>query len=72
MIVPRMLVELLPLVPVDVGVGVAGGVVTGVDGGVAGAELVAGGEVCLVFVGAAEEGWLPGLDDLPDFPAPGV
>jgi hypothetical protein len=69
MIVPRM--PLLPLVgTVADGVGV-GDEVVGVELGV-GAALVDGGEVCLVFVGAAEEGWLPGLDDFPDFPAPGV
>ena len=71
MIVPRMPPEVPPLpdVVVSVGVGVVG-VGVGVELGV-GAALVDGGEVCLVFEGV-EEGWLPGLEDFPDFPAPGV
>ena len=72
MIVPRMPPEELPPAGgvVSVGVGVGVGVV-GVELGV-GAALVDGGEVCLVFEGLAEDGWLPGLEDFPDFPAPGV
>jgi hypothetical protein len=75
MIVPRIPPELLPLpgVVVSVGVGDAGGV----DGGgeLGGGELVDGGEVCRVFEGAAEDGWLLGVDGFPDFPdvsVPGV
>jgi hypothetical protein len=72
MIVPRMPPEVLPPAGgvVSVGVGVGVGVV-GVELGV-GAALVDGGEVCLEFEGFAEDGWLPGLEDFPDFPAPGV
>jgi hypothetical protein len=72
MIVPRMPLELPPpaggVVSVDVGVGDED---VAVELGV-GAALVDGGEVRLVFEGAAEDGWLPGLDDFPDLPAPGV
>jgi hypothetical protein len=72
MIVPRMPPEVLPLpcVVVPVGVGVVG-VGVGVELGV-GAAVVDGGEVCLDFEGVGEDGWPPGVDDFPDFPAPGV
>jgi hypothetical protein len=66
--------ELLPLpgAVVSVGVGDTGGVEGGGELG-GGGELVLGGaEVCLDFEGVAEDGWLPGLEDFPDFPAPGV
>ena len=74
MIVPRMPLEVLPPpgADVSVGVGVVGvGVGVGVLLGV-GAGLVDGGEVCLLFVGFAEDGWPPGVEDVPDFPTPGV
>jgi hypothetical protein len=73
MIVPRMPPEVPPPpgVVVSVGVGDAGGVVGGVEVGV-GWVVLGGGEVCLDFEGVAEDGWLPGLEDFPDFPAPGV
>lgn len=34
--------------------------------------LLAGGVVCVDFDGLAEDGWLAGLDDFPDFPVSGV
>jgi hypothetical protein len=70
MIVPRTPLEVLPLP--GVGVSVGGGVVGGgvVGGGVVGggALWVDGGALCLVFEGAAEDGWLAGVDGFPDFP----
>ncbi len=72
MIVPRMPPEALPLpgVVVAVGVGVVGvGVGVELEGV---GELLGGAEVCLDFVGVAEDGWLPGREDFPDFPAPGA
>jgi hypothetical protein len=74
MIVPRMPPEVLPLpgVVVTVGVGDAGGVEGGGELGGGGELVLGGGEVCLDFEGAAEDGWLPGLEDFRDFLAPGV
>ena len=75
MIVPRMPPPEVPPPPgavVSVGLGDAGGVVGGGELG-GGDELVLGGaEVCLDFVGVAEDGWLVGREDFPDFVAPGV
>jgi hypothetical protein len=75
MIVPRMPLEVLPLpgavVPVGVGVGVGGGELGGGELG-GGDVLVDGGGVCLDFEGVAEGRWLPGLEDVPDSPTPGV
>jgi len=74
MIVPRMPPELPP--PPGAVVPVGEGDSVGDDGGVelgAGGELLLGGaDGCLDFEGAAEDGWLPGREDFPDFPAPGV
>jgi hypothetical protein len=73
MIVPRMPPEVPPPpgVVVTVGVGDTGGVDVGEELGV-GAALVDGGVVCLDFEGVAEDGCPPGLEDFPDFLAPGV
>ncbi len=38
---------------------------------VGGGLVLGGAEVCLDFDGAGEDGWLPALDDFPDFAAPG-
>jgi hypothetical protein len=65
----------LPLVGgVVVGGGVVGGGVVGgvLVGGLVVGGVVVGGVVCLDFDGLAEDGWLAGLDDFPDFPVPGV
>ena len=74
MIVPRMPLPEVPPPPgavVSVGLGDAGGVVGG--GELGGGELELGGaEVCLDFVGVAEDGWLAGREDFPDFLVPGV
>ena len=75
MIVPSTPPELVPLVGgVVVGGVVVGGTVVGgtVVGGADVGGVVVGGVVCLDFEGFAEDGWLAGLDDFPDFPAPGV
>ena len=74
MIVPRMPPEVLPLpgVVVTVGVGDAGGVEGGGELGGGGELVLGGGEVCLDFEGVAEGRWLPGLEDVPDSPTPGV
>ena len=76
MIVPSTPPELVPLVGGGlvggsvVGGGVVGGGVVGGGAAVVGGVLV-GGVVCLDFEGFAEDGWLAGRDDFPDFPAPG-
>lgn len=72
MIVPSTPLELVPVVGVgepDVVVGVGDDDVGDVLGD--GEELV-GGVVCLEFDGLAEDGWLAGLDDCPDFAEPAV
>lgn len=52
-----------------VSVGLAGGVL---DGGGALVDGGGGGVVCLDFEGLAEDGLLPGLDDIPEFAVTGM
>ena len=70
MIVPRIPPELVPLVgegELDVSVGDGD---DDVSVGIGDGEELVGGVVCLDFEGAAEDGWLAGLDEVPGFAAP--